>query len=85
MQIENDVNPINRKKFVLWGSAAVAVLSAACLFHSSAKKQKSATAKMLTEDGRLVEVEVAKLPRERKKASIKQLQNWVQRKTSSKI
>ena len=86
MQVENDKKPVTRKKFVLWGAAAVAALSAAGYFlRAPVKKQKIATAKMLTEDGTLVEVEVAKLPRKRKKASIEQLQNWVHRKTSSKI
>jgi len=86
MQVENENKPVSRKKFVLWGAGALAVVTAArFFFRPSSKKEKTKTVKMLTQDGKLVEVEVFNLPTKRKKASLEQLQNWVQKKTSSKI
>ena len=86
MQVENENKPVSRKKFVLWGAGALAVLTAAkFFFRPRPKKEKTTTVKMLTQDGKLVEVEISKLPAKRKKISLEQLQNWVQKKTSSKI
>ena len=85
MQVENENKPVSRKKFVIWGASAMAVLTAArFFFRPGTKKEKTTRVKMLTQEGKLVEVEVSKLPAKRKKASMEQLQNWV-KKTSAKI
>jgi hypothetical protein len=86
MKVENENKPVSRKKFVIWGAGALAVLTAArFFFRTKSKKEKTTTVKMLTQDGKLVEVEVSKLPTKRKKVSVEQLQNWIQKKTSTKI
>jgi len=86
MQVENENKPVSRKKFVLWSAGALAVLTAArFFFRPGSKKEKTTTVKMLTQDGKLVEVEVSNLPTKRKKVTVDQIQNWVQKKTSSKI
>lgn len=70
----------SRKKFLLWG---VTVLSSLTVlkFTSGSKKKKSDTVKMLTQDGKLVEVDAEKLfGSKRKKISDEQLKNWVSKK-----
>jgi len=70
----------SRKKFLLWG---ISVLSSLTLlkFISGNKQKKTETIKMLTQDGKLVEVDVKKLPgRKRKKITDEQLKTWVNKK-----
>ena len=70
----------SRKKFLLWG---VSVLSSLTLlkFISGNKQKKTETIKMLTQDGKLVEVDVKKLPgSKRKKITDEQLKTWVNKK-----
>ena len=85
MQVENQNKPVSRNKFLLWGASALAVVTTArFFFRPGAKKQKTATVKMLTQDGKLVEVDISKLPQKNSKASMEQVQNWV-KKSPSKI
>ena len=75
-----------QEQVVIWGATAVAVLTAARFFFRPGPKKEITTAvKMLSQDGKLVEVEVSNLPTKRKKITVEQLQNWIQKKTSSKI
>lgn len=70
----------SRRKF-LWGG--LGILSGISLFKFiSSKKEKSTTAttKMLTEDGRLVEVDMEKIKRTGNKISEKEVINWVKNK-----
>lgn len=70
-------NP-SRKKFLLWGAtilSSVTVLK----FISVGKKKKSETVKMLTQDGKLVEVNVAALSTKKKKITNTELQNWIEK------
>jgi hypothetical protein len=86
MKVENENKPVSRKKFVIWGASAMAALTAArFFFRPGAKKEKTTTVKMLTQDGKLVEVEVTKLSTKRKKISAEQIHTWVQKKTTTKI
>jgi hypothetical protein len=76
----DDVNKIqSRKKFIGVGIAATAFLTAFRFFIPQ-KKRKTETVKMLTQDGKLVEVDIEKLScGKRKKISDEQLKNWVKR------
>ena len=74
----------SRKKFLVWGGAALASLTAFKLFtglrknSSSQNKGELTTVKMLTQDGKLVEVDADKLfCGKRKKISNEQLKNWI--------
>ncbi len=64
----------SRRKFIGWGIASAAVLSAVKFILPSKKKE---TVKMLTQDGKLVEVDMAALPAKKKKITNKELQNWI--------
>ena len=77
----------SRKKFLLWGTAALTSLTALKLFAGTKKaalsqdEKKTATVKMLTQDGKLVEVDAEKLYcGKRKKISDDQLKTWVNKK-----
>jgi hypothetical protein len=67
----------NRRKFITWGLASAAVI-AAFKFITPAKK-KPETVKMLTRDGKLVEVDIAALPSKREKITNGELQNWIKK------
>ena len=73
----------SRRKF-LWGG--LGLLSGISIFKFvSSKKQRStsATAKMLTEDGRLVEVDMEKIKRSGNKISDKDVIRWVKTKPAN--
>jgi hypothetical protein len=69
----------NRKKFLLWGAALVASISAVRFLKR--KPQATKTVKMLTRDGKLVEVnrDVISRLEKIKKISNEELQNWVKK------
>jgi len=80
----------SRKKFLMWGTAVLTSLTALKLLAPSKKisdfqeDEKKETVKMLTQDGKLVEVDVEKLScGKRKKISDQQLKNWVVKKKSN--
>ena len=67
----------SRKQFLLWGAT---VLSSFALFRFTAgkKPKTSTTVKMLSQEGKLVEVDIEKLsPSKGKKVTQEQLKNWV--------
>ncbi|MEO6358592.1 MAG: hypothetical protein ABIU77_02870 [Ferruginibacter sp.] len=66
----------SRRKFLGWGLATAAVLSVAKIVLPSNKESKK-TVKMLTQDGKLVEVDIAALPPQKKKITNQELQNWI--------
>jgi hypothetical protein len=68
----------SRRKFIGWGLATAAALSVLKFFQPSAKKETK-TVKMLTQDGKLVEVNIASLPAKKKKITNTELQNWVKK------
>ena len=73
----------SRKKFLLWTAGLFASLSVLRIAGAKKTEQagKSQSMKMLTQDGKLVEVDMDKLAcGKRKKISDDQLKNWVTRK-----
>lgn len=74
MSIENKKE--SRRRFIGWGIASAAFFSAV-KFILPIKKEKKQTVKMLTQDGKLVEVDIAALPPKKKKITNQELQNWI--------
>ena len=73
----------SRKKFLLWGAAALSSLTMLQFFSGRKKEEKKETVKMLTEDGKLVEVDVDKIyGARRQKINNEQLKSWVNKKKS---
>ena len=71
----------SRRKFIEWGLGALAALSTIGLFFSQKKKKK--TVKMLTQDGRLVEVDEDLVKSTGRKVDNKELLTWVKNKQKS--
>ena len=67
-----------RKKFIGLGITAAALLTTFRFFIPE-KKKKTRTVTMLTQDGKLVEVDIVALPAKKKKISNKELQNWIRK------
>lgn len=79
--MENENNPVSRKKFVFWGVGVLSVFTAARYFFRSGPKKSTTTVKMLAQDGKLVEVDVTHLAcGKRKKIKDDELKNWVKTK-----
>ena len=76
MELEKEKS--SRKKFVLWGLGIASALTA-FRFISPAKRKKE-TVKMLTQDGKLVEIEKDRLPVKKKKITDTELKSWVIKK-----
>jgi len=76
--MDNDNKIQSRKKFIGVGITATALLTA-FKFFIPVKKKKPETVKMLTQDGKLVEVEIAALSPKKKKISNRELQNWIKK------
>ena len=68
----------SRKKFLLWSAT---ILSSATVFKfiRTPKKKKTDTVKMLTQDGKLVEIDRKLLVSPGKKITDKELQQWVKK------
>ena len=66
----------SRKKFLLWSTALISSVTALKIF--GAKKKPATTVRMLTEDGKLVEVDTSQITKGRK-ISNKELQDWVKK------
>lgn len=73
----------SRKKFLLWGAGISSVFAVPMLLKfTSTKKHKAITEKMLTQDGKLVEINVTNIPSERKKIKNSDIRTWIHRRTS---
>jgi len=69
----------SRKKFLLWGAAAVSAV-ALLKWLPGGKQPKPEKTKMLAQDGTLVEVDLAALKNSnKKKITNKELQNWIKK------
>lgn len=74
---------LSRKKFLAWSVGISSLLAVpAFLKFSSKKKDKSTTVKMLTQDGKLVEIDVANIPSKKKKIKVAEIHTWMNKKTS---
>ena len=82
MEIQSANKPVSRKKFVSWTAAIFSGLAALKFLTHSAPRKGRSTMKMLTQDGRLVEVDVSRLSSKRKKIKDEDVHRWVQRKSS---
>ena len=78
-------NGSSRKKFIWWGAAALASITGSRFFLLRKKrdtnKGSAATVKMLTQDGRLVEIDKNLLASGSKIISTDELKQWVNKKS----
>ena len=72
----------NRKKFLLWGVALLSSFTALRFFTGAGKNKTTTpgnTVKMLTQDGKLVEIDKKLLTSSGKKITNEELQRWVKK------
>ena len=67
---------ISRKKFFLSGLSLAAVVA---FFKGGDQPEKKKTAKFLTQDGKLVEIDLDKLPSSKRTATKEDVQNWIKK------
>ena len=67
---------LSRKKFFLSGLSLAAI---AAFFKGEDQPEKKKTAKFLTQDGKLVEIDLDKLPSSKKAASKEDVQQWIKK------
>lgn len=75
----------SRKKFLLWGAAIFSSITAIKIFSGSKNTannndENAGTVKMLTQDGKLVEVDKKLLASGSNKISDEELQKWISKK-----
>ncbi|HRI33079.1 MAG TPA: hypothetical protein PLD02_04960 [Saprospiraceae bacterium] len=81
--METKSNILSRKKFILWGTAFIAGISAFKLFPKTKKPENvmcNDSVKMLTQDGRLVIIKKSDINTPSQKISNEELQHWVNNK-----
>jgi len=81
MVIENENKPASRKKFVLWTVGILSAFTAVKYFSRPAQRNKT-TVKMLSQDGKLVEVDYSKLSQKKIKIKDAEIHKWIKRKSS---
>lgn len=72
------MNNLSRKKF-LFSGLSLAAVAAFFKWNTPPVEEKKKTQKFLTQDGRLVEIDLDKLPSSKKEASKEDLQNWIKK------
>ena len=77
--MENENKKQSRKKFISLGISSAALLATFRFLNFKKKDKKPTTVKMLTQDGKLVEVEIAALPSKKIKITNKEMQSWVKK------
>jgi hypothetical protein len=74
---------VSRKKFLAASVGISSLLAVPAFLRFSAKrKNKSTTVKMLTQDGKLVQIDVANIPSKKQKIKAADIHTWINKKTS---
>ncbi|MEI6507166.1 MAG: hypothetical protein WCO54_01700 [Bacteroidota bacterium] len=76
--METSKQKVSRKKFVFWG-LGIATSFSVLKYAFTKKEKKPNLVKMLTEDGKLVEVDASLLNKNKKKISNTELQEWIKK------
>lgn len=77
----------SRKKFLIWGAAILSSLSFLQLIPGRRKTRdhsSNETVKMLSQDGKLVEIDKRLLASSKGKVSSEELQQWIKNKSTNK-
>ncbi|CAN5831374.1 hypothetical protein BH11BAC4_BH11BAC4_22860 [soil metagenome] len=76
---QDQANPSTRKKFLLWTAATLSSIAAFKLIGSKPTEKKKDTVRMLTQDGKLVEIDSDIIIRSARKITDKELQAFVKK------
>jgi hypothetical protein len=80
--MEPENKNVSRKNFLSWGIGLTSLLAIPAFFRSAKKKDLKAV-KMLTQDGKLVEINVRNIPAKKGKIKGNGIFSWINKKTSS--
>jgi hypothetical protein len=80
--MKKEIKKISRKNFLSWGVGITSVLALPAFLRNK-KKKKPQKVKMLTQDGRLVEIDMENIPSKKQKIKDADIHTWVNKKTSS--
>ena len=80
--MEKEQKKLSRKTFLSWGAGITSLLVVPS-FLKSKKKKEPQKVKMLTQDGRLVEIDIENIPAKKQKIESADIHTWVSKKTSS--
>ncbi len=72
-----ETTPLSRKRFLRWGLGITSLLTIPAFLRTSGKKKETKTVKMLTQDGKLVTVDVSALPQKKRKIDPDEIHTWV--------
>ena len=67
---------VSRNKFLYWAFGITVVISIPAFF---SRKNKTQKIKMLTEDGKLVEIDASAIPSKKKKLPDHDIHTWIKR------
>jgi hypothetical protein len=81
--MESEQKQVSRKSFLSWTAAIGALVAIPAFLRPTKKKAALKTVKMLTQDGRLVMIDVANIPNKKKKITLDALHNWVNKKSNT--
>jgi hypothetical protein len=77
--MQNEESKVTRRKLLGWLGVLSLFTAAGAAFRPWKNKSQPKTVKMLTQDGKLVEVDAKLLAANSKKISDKELQSWVKK------
>lgn len=77
--MEKEKDNSSRRKFFHWGLGILSTATAFKLIFSKKKPAKPEIVKMLTEDGRLVEVDLKQITKTGKKVSDDDIHSWIKK------
>jgi hypothetical protein len=80
--MEKETKTIPRNKFLLWGIGLTSLFTLPGFFRSAKTKKPIQTAKMLTQDGRLVEVDISGITGRKEKIKNEDIHTWVKKSGS---
>ena len=78
--MRSELNQLSRKKFVSWTAAIGALLAIPAFFRPAKKKTEPKTVKMLTQDGKLVMIDVNHIPDRKRKIKPNDIHTWVNKR-----
>ncbi|HEV8505371.1 MAG TPA: hypothetical protein VGQ53_08230 [Chitinophagaceae bacterium] len=78
----NENKPVSRKKVVVWTVAVLSILTAGKHLLRSRRGNTKTTLKVLTQDGKLVEVDASKVAHKKRKIDDGEIFRWVKQRSS---
>ena len=78
--MENKNKDLSRKKFLFWGLGISSILVLPSFLRFAKRSSAPKMVKMLTQDGKLVEVEVQKLTGTKTRISNRDIHQWIVKK-----